>query len=301
MAWPPYAVALATLLPWVPPFRFEGIWKYEHYGFLSVFLVIAVLQIGHLGEHTVQLLQLIIYNGDLSQSHGVFGALDFEDVHFAWDTAAWLGAGVLVYKFRFNRWLWISFAFASAHEVEHLYLFALVKLDLNFYLRGGFAGIMGQGGLVGSPLGRPYLHFLYNYLVVGAMLQGLWDEAHHVYDRYAQRALPALTLEQLVQVSGCVHRVAFGRGAVIAHHGDSTDRFFIVSKGRMEVVPETRRGGRPPMSLGPGQSLAELGLIGGVRSAATVRAAEDCEVLLMEGQAFEEIVLSSVGSGTRRA
>lgn len=42
-----------------------------------------MLQLGHLGEHTAQLLQLIIYSGDLSRSHGVFGALGFEDVLFA--------------------------------------------------------------------------------------------------------------------------------------------------------------------------------------------------------------------------
>jgi hypothetical protein len=298
MAWPLYAVALAALLPWVPPFLFEEIWKYKHYGFLSIFLVIAVLQLGHLGEHAAQLSQLIIYGGDLSRAHGVFGALDFEDVHFAWDTAAWLGAGMLVYRFRSNRWLWISFAFASAHEVEHLYLFALVKLDLSFYLRGGFAGIMGQGGLVGSPLGRPYLHFLYNYLVVGAMLLGLWDQAHHVYDRYVKQALPDLTPEQLVKASGCVHRVAVDRGVVVVHQGDSVDWFFIVSKGSMEVVRETRSGGRSAVSLGPGQSLAELGLIRPERNAATVRAAEDCELLMMERQAFEQIVLGSVGTRT---
>ena len=299
MAWPLYAVALAALLPWVPPLLFEGIWKYEHYGFLAIFLGIAVLQLGHLGEHTAQLLQLIIYSGDLSRSHGVFGALDFEDVHFAWDTAAWLGAGVLVYRFRFNRWLWISFAFASVHEVEHLYLFSLAKLDLSFYLRGGFAGIMGQGGLVGSPLGRPYLHFLYNYLVVGAMLLGLWDQAHHVYDRYVKRALPDLTPEQLVKATGRVHRVAVDRGAVVVHQGDGADRFFIVSKGSMEVVHALCQGGRRAVSLGPGQSLAELGLIGSEGDAATVTAAERCELLVMERQAFEEIVLASVGTGTR--
>ena len=297
MAWPLYAVALAALIPWVPTLLFEGFWKYEHYGFLSIFLGIAVLQVGHLGEHTAQLLQLMMSNGDLSRSHGVFGALDFEAVHFAWDSAVWLGAGVLVSRFPFNRWLWISFAFASIHEVEHVYLFSVARLDPTFYLRGGFAGIMGQGGLVGSPLARPYVHFLYNYLVVGAMLLGLWDQAENVYDRYVKRALPDLTPEQLVKATSRIHRVAVDRGAVI-HRGDGPDRFFIVSKGSMEVVRETSRAGSPAVSLGPGHSLAELGLVGRQRVAATVKAAGRGELLVMERQAFEEIVLQPLFDGS---
>jgi len=84
------------------------------------------------------------------------------------------------------------------------------------------------------------------------MLLGLWDQAHYVYDRYVKRALPDLTPEQLVRASGCVHRVAVDRGVVVVHQGDSADRFFIVSKGSVEVVRETRRGGRPAVSLAPG-------------------------------------------------
>ena len=127
------------------------------------------------------------------------------------------------------------------------------------------------------------------------MLLGLWDQAHYVCDRYVKRALPDLAPAQLLKARGCVHRVAVDRGVVVVHQGDSADRFSIVSKGTVEVVRETRRGGRPAVSLGPGQSLAELGLIGSERNAATVRAAEDCELLVMERQAFEEIVLASAG------
>lgn len=151
---------------------------------------------------------------------------------------------------------------------------------------------MGQGGLLGSPLGRPYLHFPYNYFVVGTMLLGLWDQAHQVYDRYVKQAPPDLMPEELVKATGRVHRVAVDRGAVVVHQGDGADKFFIVSKGSMEVVHELCQGGRPAVSLGPGQSLAELGLMGSERNAATVTAAERCELLVMERQAFEEILLS---------
>jgi hypothetical protein len=180
---PSWEMALATLIPWIPLLAFEEIWKYKHYGFYAVFLGLAALQVGHLGEHTVQVSQLLLYHGDLSRSHGVFGQLDFETVHFVWDTLIWGAGALLVYRFWDNKWLWISWFAASVHQMEHLYLFGMYRLDPAFWAHGGIAGIMGKGGLVGSPLARPYLHFAYNFLVVIPMLVGLWDETKRVRDR----------------------------------------------------------------------------------------------------------------------
>jgi hypothetical protein len=46
-----------------------------------------------------------------------------------------------------------------------------------FYAAGGFAGIMGSGGVICSPLARPYLHFAYNVIVIVPMFLALWDQA----------------------------------------------------------------------------------------------------------------------------
>jgi len=173
---PLWCAALAALVPWLPVFAFEAIWKYEHYGLYAFFLVVTVLQVGHLGEHAAQVTQLLATHGDLSRSHGVFGRLDFETVHFFWDSGVWLSTGLLAYKFSRNRWLWVSFAVASVHEVEHVYLYWLVMIHKDFYMQGGLAGIIGRGGVIGSPLYRPYLHFMYNLLVVMPMLRALWDQ-----------------------------------------------------------------------------------------------------------------------------
>jgi hypothetical protein len=182
--------ALFTLLPWLPVFFVEEIWRYEQYGFYSIFVAIAVLQTGHLAEHSVQVLQLYMHHGDLARSHGVFGQLDFETVHFYWDTAIWAGACMLVYRYRDNRWLWISWAFASIHEVEHIYLYWVNKIHFAFYARGGIFGILGKGGLIGSPLARPYLHFVYNFLVVVPMLVGFWDQTREIERQHRSRAAP---------------------------------------------------------------------------------------------------------------
>jgi hypothetical protein len=143
----------------------------------KVLLVLGLLQVGHLAEHSIQVGQLLATDGSLDRSHGLVGQLDFETVHFVWDSAVWLLLAVLLARFRHNRWLWVSFAAASVHEVEHLYLFYVYLMHQGFYFDGGFAGIMGRNGLIGTPLFRPYLHFAYNVVVIVPLAIAVWFEA----------------------------------------------------------------------------------------------------------------------------
>jgi hypothetical protein len=173
-----------ALIPWIPLVAVEAIWKYEHYGFWAIFGVAVLLQIGHMGEHTVQVFQLLIYNGRLAQSHGVFGALDFETIHFYWDSAVWVLLCVVLFRFsRGNKWLWVAFAASSIHEVEHIYLYSVYNADPTFYFHAGLAGIMGNGGVIGSPLARPYLHFAYNFVVIVPMVCAFLDQTKRVRER----------------------------------------------------------------------------------------------------------------------
>jgi hypothetical protein len=172
-----------AVLPWIPLVVLEAAWKYEHYGLWAIFGVVVLLQIGHMGEHTVQIAQLLLYDGRLGQSHGVFGQLDFETVHFFWDSSIWVVVSLLLTRFgRQNRWLWVAFAACSVHEVEHIYLYWMYLAHPGFYFHGGFEGIMGNGGLVGSPLARPYLHFAYNFLVVTPLVLAFWDQTKRLGD-----------------------------------------------------------------------------------------------------------------------
>jgi len=177
-------VALAALVPWFPLFALEGASKHRRYGVFAAFLGVVLFQTLHMGEHSVQLTQLLLTDGDLAHSHGVFGQLDFETVHFVADTAVWLGLGAFLVRFRGrNPWLWVAFAAASLHQIEHFYLFWMYHAHSAVYEAGGFAGIMGSGGIIGSPLGRPYLHFTYNIIVIVPMLVALWDQATSVEPR----------------------------------------------------------------------------------------------------------------------
>jgi hypothetical protein len=189
---PLWEMVLGTLMLWIPLLAFEGVWKYKHYGVYALLFGLALLQVGHVGEHMAQVTQLMMYHGDASRAHGVFGQLDFELVHFVWDGLVWLLSGFLVWRLRHNKWLWISWLVASFHQVEHIYLFWLNRFHFVFWARGGMAGILARGGLIGSPLNRPYLHFLYNLFVVVPMLVALWDQTKDLYDHRLSTALAEL-------------------------------------------------------------------------------------------------------------
>jgi hypothetical protein len=186
-----WVIALGAIVPWLPALAWEGVSKYRRYGFYAFFYAVVLFQLAHMGEHSVQVLQLLLTHGDLARAHGVFGQLDFELVHFVFDGTVWLALGVLVCVFRGqNRWLWVALAAASLHEVEHLYVFWLHLAHPSFYALGGFEGIMGSGGLIGSPLARPYLHFAYNLIVVVPMVVALYDQSRRISDRDRGRVPP---------------------------------------------------------------------------------------------------------------
>ena len=179
---------VAFLAPWIPLVVTEARYKKTRDAIFAAFGLLVLLQMLHMVEHSTQVGQLLFTDGDLSKSHGLIGQFDFELVHFVTDTTLWMILGALTIIFRGrNLWLWVAFAAASLHEIEHLYLIWINLTDKAFYLAGGFAGIMGTNGLIGSPLDRPYLHYTYNFIVFVPMLIAVWDEARRV-DRLHARA-----------------------------------------------------------------------------------------------------------------
>jgi hypothetical protein len=385
---PLYIIALYTLIPWIPLAVFEGIWKYEHYGWIAAFAVVTALQVGHLGEHALQVTQLRVLDGVLAcppprdteanarravelglrptgqestgkvvtsvvhatpdgqpvrdaagqpvsgpPACGVFGQLDFETVHLVWDTLVWVGALWLLTKFPRNPWLWVAMVAASAHEVEHLFLGAIFFFDtakqftytetlwattvngnsitaypagvrqtlVDFYDAGGKTGIMGRAGLFEQVFGlkdvlpiRPYLHFGYNTFVVVPTVIAFFVQVRRAYDEYLARALPQLTEEQLVRATPRLQSLRFPAGAVIVHQGDPADRFYIITRGFVEVVRHTPDGREVAVNrLGEGQYFGEIGLLHGGRRIATVRAVDAVEVLALDRETFVGLMQES--------
>jgi hypothetical protein len=179
---PFWGIALAVLLPWLPIWWVDATWQTRHYGLYGLFSTLTLFQLGHMTEHTAELIQLFVNHGNLAQSHGVFGLLDNEVVHFYWNVGVWVGLAVLLYRLGAkNPWLWIAFAAASLHMVEHFYLYWVYVFHQEFWSAGGWAGILGRGGILGSPLDRPYLHFAYNYLEVVPLVIAFLDQSRRVY------------------------------------------------------------------------------------------------------------------------
>jgi hypothetical protein len=171
---PLWTVVLVLLIPWIPLYLSDTAWRFERFGAYALFGTLVVLQVGHLGEHIVQNIQLLLTH-DIRQSRGVFGQLDVETVHVIWNLIAWLGSAYLLWALGTrNGWLWLAFAVASFHTVEHFYLFWLYAADRPLYLSGGWNGIFAQGGLFPTALARPYLHLVYNVLEVTPFAAAFW-------------------------------------------------------------------------------------------------------------------------------
>ena len=59
--------------------------------------------------------------------------------------------------------------------------------DSSAHLMGAWNGILGQGGLVGSPLARPYLHLVYNVIEVAPLVIAYDDQSRLIFDRTVAR------------------------------------------------------------------------------------------------------------------
>ena len=181
---------LTMLAPWAPIVAVEARHRFALAPVFACFGLLVILQLLHMVEHSTQVGQLLATGGAFARSHGVIGQLDFELVHFVFDTTLWASLGLLaiIYKAR-NAWLWVAFAAACLHQIEHFYLLWLYIAQHTVYLSGGAAGIMGHYGLIGSPLDRPYLHYTYNLIVIVPMLVAFWDEARYT-DRVDRAGRP---------------------------------------------------------------------------------------------------------------
>jgi hypothetical protein len=265
---------------------------------------------------------------------GVFGQLDFETIHFFWDTAVWIGALLLLWRFPRNIWLWISVIAASFHEMEHTFLFWIYVTDTahiyryvhnlyattvsgntvtaiplgkvaepyTFYEAGGKQGLLGQHGMVETLLFnnkitfpfRPVLHFGYNSLVVIPTVIGFFWQSRKVYDAYLAKAIPTLSEAQLIAATPKLERLKFEPGQVIIRQGDPADRFYIITRGGVDVVRQGPDGQEQVVNrLSQGQYFGEIGLLHGGKRIATCRAVDEVELLALDRETFSGLMSES--------
>lgn len=68
--WQLWAIALVTILPWIPLLTMKVLWTSTHYGFMAIYLVLMIVQAGHVGEHVFQMGEYVLYRPTIEDFKG---------------------------------------------------------------------------------------------------------------------------------------------------------------------------------------------------------------------------------------
>ncbi len=118
--------------------------------------------------------------------------------------------------------------------------------------------------------------------------------------------LKALSDEDLVLLASAIKCRQFGKGEVLMHQGDEGDRFFILRKGKLEVLSRGHPDA-PQKHVGeiadsqPESFTGEIALLTGDKRNATVRASTDVEVLEIGRDAFAKLFRANPAAGAAMA
>ena len=125
-----------------------------------------------------------------------------------------------------------------------------------------------------------------------------------ITDEHISSAFPLLNKSEQVQLFSKLEPVNYPPGAIIIKKGDPATHFYILVKGHAEVVLDHPTGGEMVVGqLEAGQFFGEMGILEGGRRTATVRAAADSEVGVMQldREAFVGMVENSQLTGNQIA
>jgi len=87
----------------------------------------------------------------------------------------------------------------------------------------------------------------------------------------------------------------YAPGEVICSQGERSNELYIIDRGEV-VVELTRESGAVPVArLGPGKFFGEMGLMTGEPRRATVRAEQECELLVIDHDAFQATLAANTG------
>ncbi len=104
--------------------------------------------------------------------------------------------------------------------------------------------------------------------------------------------LDVLEDEAVRDLAGRTEIRLFAAGERVIRQGDEGDELFIVRSGEVSVVLEKQGQETEMARLGPGKFFGEMSLMTGEERSATVRAVDECELLVIGHEAFKPILLS---------
>ena len=117
-----------------------------------------------------------------------------------------------------------------------------------------------------------------------------------IVNQFVAEALRTLTVDQLAWVEHRLTPQAYEPGALIIREGQEADRFYIVTRGAVELVVE-HPGGQPTVvrRLGTGQYFGATGLMHGGRTFTSVRAASNTgvQVMVIDRETFNRLIAES--------
>lgn len=103
-----------------------------------------------------------------------------------------------------------------------------------------------------------------------------------------------IELERLARGSS---RRTVPAGATVIVAGDAPDDLYVVRDGRLHVAVDDRPAGAgPPPDLGPGDLFGEIGLLRDIPRTATVTAATDVELTVIDGNVFVAVATPSAAT-----
>jgi CRP-like cAMP-binding protein len=107
---------------------------------------------------------------------------------------------------------------------------------------------------------------------------------------------------QLAKLTGLAHQTNFEEGEILLAEDERGGRFFLVTKGRVEIEVRAPFEGRAPQVLATikaGEVLGELSLVDGFLRSATGRALEPVEALAFENKDVLELMADDTAIGYR--
>jgi ABC-type lipoprotein export system ATPase subunit len=117
-----------------------------------------------------------------------------------------------------------------------------------------------------------------------------------IVNEFVAKAMPTLTHDQLLAATHKFKAREYEAGAMILTEGKDNDKFYIVSKGTVEIVlPRPNQSDVVLLQLGPGKYFGEIAFFHNTKSTASVRAAENApvEVLAIKYDQLNELLRQS--------
>jgi ABC-type lipoprotein export system ATPase subunit len=122
-----------------------------------------------------------------------------------------------------------------------------------------------------------------------------------VVNNWVARALPSLTHQQMLHATRELKPMHFTPGQRILREAEPSDRFYIITSGRVEIALQ-RPGGTDVAvtQMGPGEYFGEIELLRGGGNLATIRAKDGpVDVIALDGDDFMDLLGQS--DSTRQA